>query len=235
VKGGFSLFDIVITLLSITALGIVAIPEILTRSRVYDEVHAAEVLRLVAVAQARLKHDGARDTNGDGVGEYGFLADLGRPGPDGESYLARAFPTPPQGSVAKVDGFYVTVLLPDREGKAVSSDLPAAVDPELSARTFLAMAWPISAGRTGYRAYAVNHELMVTEHENADGEFSGPGIPDTSGLPLLVPDPRNERLMLPAGWPRRWTYLLPNHQARLIREELEPLGIPLPKAVSEFD
>ena len=57
-----------------------------------------------------------------------------------------------------------------------AGEVPAEIDPELAAHTFLAVAWPVDAERSGGRAYAVNHGLLVREHQNARRAITGPGF-----------------------------------------------------------
>ena len=188
---GFTFFDMLMLLLVLMIVGIVAIPDALTRLAVREDVRAIRELQWIAVQEARLLADRRIDRDGDGRFEYGFLMDLARP-------LASEGEAPP--GAVRLGGFFLTVLLADATGSPIGADRAADVDADLAEGGFLAVAWPTEAGRSGIRVFAVNQGLLVAENLNEGGEFSGRSFP-TDRLPPL--ESRVREAFVPASSGRR--------------------------------
>lgn len=119
-----------------------------------QERAAADLLRTIWFAEERLRLLGAIDQNGDGAGEYGFLAELaGAVNLAGTSApLALVGPLPaalgavaPYG-VARAGDYLFAMYLPGPGGyamlEAASGGSPGGLDPNLSAQHFCCYAWP---------------------------------------------------------------------------------------------
>jgi hypothetical protein len=166
-----------------------------------NEAAAISTLRTIADAQARVKADVTIDTNDDGVGEYGYLAELAGTIPKrvsnggvpaaGNPATDRIRPPllrPAFGEIAYSSavlagyrfqmwlsgptyGDQVWGVLEDFAGGKEAAPFP---DPRNGAGLWCCYAWPVRAGATGKRAFFINQEGELLECAN-DGPrpFSG--------------------------------------------------------------
>lgn len=214
---GFTFFDMLMLLVVLMIVGIVAIPDALTRLAVREDVRAIRELQRIAVEEAALLAGGRIDRDGDGRPEYGFLTDLARPTPStGDA--------PP--GVARLGGFFVTVLLPDSTGAPVGIERSDEVDPDLAEIGFLAVAWPAEAGRSGVRVFAVDSGLLVAENINEGGVFSGRAFPIDSLPPIAVS--ANGGLRPRGSWPTTWVLPVPDTQRARLAMLLTEARLPVP-------
>jgi len=168
-RGGFTIFDIGLALLLLTVVGMIAIPGVLAELRVRDEVRAFRALQWIAAAQ---EHHRAEK------GRFGHLDEIAAIAPTGGAWGDVPFDTAELGrDVAGLPGYRVAVLLPGPDGRPLLRRDARRISPDLAAHAFLAIAWPVEAGRTGDRAYCVNQDLLVLEHPNEAGEYSGRAYP----------------------------------------------------------
>jgi hypothetical protein len=228
---GFTIFDIIIVLLILTVVAIVAIPDALSRITAREENRVFATLQRLAVAEQRFRKDRVSDANGDGKGEYGFLDALLAPGPDGRPRLSLHDAYEINGDHITIGAFHLAVLLPDAEGFPVPPSAEASVDPRAAAESFLAVAWPVRMGQSAYRAYAVNHELLISEQRNEKNPLTGPDLP--SFPPLVLREPNTDRILLAPFWTIEWERVLPHAQAKFVRSEAERLGLPLPEIFNQ--
>jgi hypothetical protein len=166
-----------------------------------NEAAAIATMRTIAAAEARVKADVTIDTNGDGVGEYAYLAELagavakrvsyggvpaaGNPAVDRirPPLLGPAFGEISYSS-AVLAGYRFEMWLPgptvagriwgvleDFTGGKAAAPFP---DPRNGAGLWCCYAWPVRAGATGKRAFFINQEGELLECAN-DGPrpFSG--------------------------------------------------------------
>ncbi len=165
------------------------------------------MLRIVWSAQAQCQASGVIDVDNDGMGEYGFLAELAgtiEVRSDANGGVAGQRITPPilspswaqlQRARLPLSGYLLQLFLLDRQGRWVgehatgSGGRGVAVDPDRAEQQWCALAWPARAGWTGQRAFFVDQYGHVFAHANADGAWSGAAAP----RPWATPQP-------PAGW-----------------------------------
>ncbi|MEN8149496.1 MAG: hypothetical protein ABFS86_06715 [Planctomycetota bacterium] len=236
---GFTLSDIAFVLLLLFLVGLVAVPGILDRTRVAQEAGAVRALQWIAAAQARflsLPASAVVDRDGDGQAEHGFLPDLLRETPaDGDWGPPPPFMGAVDRDILEVPGFYVTILLPAEDGAPLMLSRADRVDAAAAARTFAAVAWPMEAGRTGYRTYYVNHSLIVHENpnrenqggenqggENQKGEtnLSGPMLPVLPSPVLFTSNARTGAIVPPPALSPPWTMFLRRDQEKLLAKRL---------------
>jgi len=222
---GFTLFDIAFVLLLLTVLGMVAIPGALDRVRIADEARAISALQWIAAAQARLRDAPAGtaiDRDRDGQAEYAFLPDLVRATPTNGAWGPSPVPKDTDKDIFRLPGFYLAVLLAGPSGEPLLPSQAARVEADFAERTFAAVAWPIEAGRTGYRAYYVDHGLLAYEHPNADDEISGRYVPALPAAVMASRNPRNGAVLPPSAPSPPWVLFLKREQARLLEKRLGP-------------
>ena len=161
-----------------------------------NEAAAIQSLREVAAAQARFRAAVDVDTNCDGVGEYGYFAELAgskamRVGPPGActpqaGYSPQDILTPPLlrpefGEVAYScvvhRGYLFQIWLPtqtygggpiDAQREDCTGGKMAAPfpDPVNGARMWCCYAWPINYNETGQRAFFINQRGVILECSN---------------------------------------------------------------------
>jgi hypothetical protein len=141
----------------------------------YDEGNVTSRLRGITGAQERFRADLALDTDGDGKGEYGLLAELmavavaGRPAPtlrtpnrDGYYGLMGGF-LDPAGVWAGHEAWCYVLYLPSTGGEAVCERregprtvVDGAVDADGAEQRWWAYGWPRRWGKNGKRAFYVD-------------------------------------------------------------------------------
>lgn len=156
---GFTLIELMIVVAIIAIIAAIAIPNLLRSRMSANEANAAGAMRIISTGEVGFQTAGFVDSDGDGVGDYGTLAQLANP--DG------AGATPPfidavLGAGAKHGyNFTVNVTL----GSA--TQLPA----------YTCTGIPQAVGRTGYRQYFVDESGVI--RFTADGS-----APTVSSPPL---------------------------------------------------
>jgi hypothetical protein len=159
-----------------------------------NEASAIGALRRIAAAQERFKAAVDIDTNCDGVGEYGFLAELGGTKPMrvengctpaagthllSPPVLRSALGTIELGCV-EYHGYLFQMWLPDSIRAGIREDgtggCAAAPFPDSAtgAHLWCCYAWPIEYNHTGKRAFFINQRGAVLEYSNQGPlQFSG--------------------------------------------------------------
>jgi len=157
-----------------------------------NESAAIATLKNIASAQAQFQACGAQDTDGDGTGEYGFLAELAgakplRTSPSGD--VGTAVLTPPVlsaafGNVANHavtrSGYMFQIWLPATASTAATElheggSASITLDSDLAEVAWYAYAWPAEYGVSGERAFFIGMHGDVFAAANDQTTYSGPG------------------------------------------------------------
>jgi hypothetical protein len=162
-----------------------------------NESAAIATLKNLAVSQEQFRMAGYLDRDGDGVGEFGTMRELG--GEDsGRLTTAMSVPLVSRGMIPKEaggrflrSGYYFQLYLPDGpQGwtlpRATSLCDAGADDAE---QQFLVLAWPASFDETGKRCFFVDGNGTVKAAKNDDWKFSGETkvpSPTLTTLPVFV-------------------------------------------------
>jgi len=127
------------------------------------ESSAIACLKAISTGQEMFKNAVAVDVNRNGVGEYGFLAELGgsascRGG--GPQYSANPFIPTVLGTVDKSGisvkrGYCFIVYLPTGRGRTTSNN-PKDVQAETAESAYITYAWPLKKGTTGNREFLID-------------------------------------------------------------------------------
>ena len=142
-SSGFTLIELMIVVAIIAIIAANAIPNLLRSRMSANEAGAAGAMRTISTGEVAFQTAGFVDNDGDGVGDYGTLAELANP--DG------AGATPPfidqvlGGGVKHGYNFAVVVTF------GSTTALPA----------YTGIATPAAAGRTGYRQYFVDESGVI--------------------------------------------------------------------------
>jgi hypothetical protein len=150
----------------------VAIPNLLSARLGANERAAVATLRALMSAQAQFQAMAFVDRDGDGLGEYGALAELmgAVPLPGGAVIDPPLF-SPGRGSFAggclEMNGYYYRVFLPGRNGEPIRERVEGgrdgAIDPENAEIAFAIYAWPKEYGAGGFNTYLIDAEGEVLQ------------------------------------------------------------------------
>jgi len=196
----FTLIELMIVVAIIAIIAAIAIPSLISSRIASYETAAAGTLRSLAAAQSTFVSRCIVDQDGDGAGEYGFLQELaGAVAPRGRAaalapgeVFSAAMGNVNANGVASKSGYAYIVYLPTASGTATTESagsVPAAnaANANVQETRWVAYAWPMDYGSTGYRCFAVNQQAEVyqasneqaanTPYYNGDGTGSGDSIP----------------------------------------------------------
>ena len=156
-NSGFTLIELMIVVAIIAIIAAIAIPNLLRSRMSANEAGAAGAMRTISTGEVAFQTAGFVDNDGEGVGDYGTLAQLANPDGGGA--------TPPfidsvLGAGAK-RGYNFVVN--------VTFGAPAAMP------AYTCTATPAAAGRTGYRQYFVDESGVI--RYTADGTAVGAASP----------------------------------------------------------
>jgi len=127
-----------------------------------------EALRMIWFAQERLRLTAQIDEDGDGVGEFGFLAQLGGVAPvtGGLPYIDPG-PIPnwvgqiDQDGFAEYSGYYFRMFLPGDHGYPIAEWLGPpyiylGTNSNMAEQHWVCYAWPIKPKKSAHKAFVIN-------------------------------------------------------------------------------
>jgi hypothetical protein len=146
-----------------------------------NEASAQASLKCISTGQEQFKNAVCVDTNTNGVGEYGFLGELGgftacRGGGakhDQNPFVPSILGKVNAKGVSVKSGYCFIVYLPSGAKSATSVDA-GAVSAPIAESGFRAFAWPVEKGKTGDRAFLIDPQGEVCCRVS---EWSGPDNP----------------------------------------------------------
>lgn len=160
-----------------------------------NEAAAIATLKNLASAQQSFRDEARRDLDGDGRGEFGWLAELagavaidGMPAPGGrvEPLLSAAFRKVVAGRVQR-SGYWYAVFLPGPAGAwlgeaELGGGAGRVLDVDTAESAWVAYAWPVERGRTGLRSFLVRADGEVWCCGRGRSEvLVAPPVPGRSG------------------------------------------------------
>jgi hypothetical protein len=173
----------------LVTMAAIALPNLQQARVEANEAAAVSTLRAIHTAQHTFRTNALRDQDGDSEGEYGFLGELlGQPRA-GEKRARSATPLvsgtfQKQGKDYVRGGYRFRVYLPTEDGSPVGEHEKLAriqrVDGDLSETVMVAIAWPVSKGMSGHRAFHVDAEGRL--FACLDGPYAGEAAPPADVL-----------------------------------------------------
>ncbi len=184
----FTLIELMIVVAIIAIIAAIAIPGLMRSKMSTNESSTIGTLKTLATAQIQFKGAGSVDTDNDGDGEFGFLAELAgtancrtNGGTAGTKLLPPAISMGlgliSAGSVSKA-GYEYRVYLPTAAGLAifqnsVSTPNGLAADAAFQELRWVCYAWPSVAGNTGNRVFAVAESGEIMAAGNVTTKYDG--------------------------------------------------------------
>ncbi len=200
-RAGFTMIELMLVVAIIAVVAAMAIPQLRAAKITANEASAAATLRSLATAQGQVVASPSIDSDADGMGEYGYFAELagalpvrvagaggpaaGAPGTDElvPASLASSFAVV-NASVITKSGYVFQVWLPgptagglvpgipeDPNGGKLVGPFP---EPDNGAELWCAYAWPLSRGQTGMPVFFVSNQGQILAYNNRGGvQYSG--------------------------------------------------------------
>ena len=177
-KSRFPFGCALVSLLVLTAVMAIVIPEFHRPHGSSGESSSIGTLKSICTGLEQFKSGTCVDLNANGIGEFGFLEELGGAKPvrtmskDGKTVTSEGaiFAQSPYipmvlGKTASFShgtqfratkgGYHFILYLPTGK-KSATSTHGSGVDVDLAEQCFIAYAWPVEAGRSGVRAFVID-------------------------------------------------------------------------------
>ena len=182
---GFTLVELLIIVVLIAAVAAIAIPSLLAARLSSDESAAIATLKNVVSAEVVTRSSGVIDQDLDGIGEYGWFAEMGGAvnvrndlGPNNGPVLdpntiSQSLSAVNGSGVVRKAGYVFRVALPGAGGAPVMENAgggsPTGEDADLCEAAWIVYAWPETFGRTGRRTFVVDDVGDVMQTDNLIG------------------------------------------------------------------
>jgi type II secretory pathway pseudopilin PulG len=171
-RSGLTLIEIMIILSVVSAIAILAIPNLLRSRLSANETMAINTLKYLSLMQEEFHQALEHNLDNDDVGEYGSFAMLSGAKPTStgelkEPYLDDRFKQETDGEV-ELSGYKFKVFLPDKERTVQGRLSNATSEKEIF---WCAFAWPSVPGESGDRVFFINQSNLVFSKIHKDVEL----------------------------------------------------------------
>jgi hypothetical protein len=145
----------------------IAVPNLQQARVETNESAAVATMRAIHTAQQTFRQNALRDDDGDGEGEFGYLAELLGQARANEKRARSATPLvsgafQKQGRDFVRGGYRYRIYLPAEDGSPIGEHERAQrldrVDGDLAETVMVVVAWPVNRGMSGHRAFCLDGE-----------------------------------------------------------------------------
>lgn len=163
-RRGLTLIQIMIGISVLSAIAIVAIPNVLSSRLAANETMAINTLKYIAMAQEEFRQQLEHNEDDDDSGEYGTFGQLSGVVETSKKrladppYLDERFKTREPDGVVGSMGYRFRMFLPTRERQL--KDWVSSVTDEREV-FWCAYAWPIEPGKSGDRVFFIREDNLV--------------------------------------------------------------------------
>lgn len=163
-KSSLTLIQIMIIVSVLSAIAIVAIPNVLDSRLAANETMAMNALRYIASRQEDFRQELAHNVDNDDAGEYGTFGLLSGATPTSKGkpaeppFVDERFKIADADGIAETKGYRFRLFLPTKE-RRVEGRISSVTDER--EMFWCAYAWPVEPGKTGRRVFFISSSHRI--------------------------------------------------------------------------
>lgn len=185
---GFTLIELMVVIAIIAIIAAIAIPGMLRSRSNANETSAIASMKNIGQGQEQFRNACIVDLNGNGIGEYGYLPELGGHGNyrtnnaggtgtsncNGSSFIDQILGIVNANNESTKSGYLFLVHLPTSISTATSL-YPSTVSLAVAEEQFIVYAFPKRLGKSGNRVFAITPLVIPFAWPNGEGTYAGSG------------------------------------------------------------
>ena len=173
-KSSLTLIQIMIIVSVLSAIAIVAIPNVLDSRLAANETMAMNALRYIASRQEDFRQELAHNVDNDDAGEYGTFGLLSGATPTSKGkpaeppFVDERFKIADADGIAETKGYRFRLFLPTKE-RRVEGRISSVTDER--EMFWCAYAWPVEPGKTGRRVFFISSSHRIFAKDAAEATY----------------------------------------------------------------